>query len=145
MYTIRTPGTLLISERKTHQIPKGKFRENVNSVYTSDRIFLPRPYLFTVCDKNVTTETFIRLYNHKVEESISPFIGSPPPHLEQSGGVTGKIHPIIDAVNMESYHVDYGSKMLLRGQEVELGKSTHPLYWYQGDGNFNSSMGNDIR
>ena len=44
---------------------------------------------------------------------------------------------------MESPHVDYKYKIFLRGQEVELGESTHPIYWDQDAGNFISSMGND--
>ena len=38
----------------------------------------PRQSLFTVCDENVTSETFICLSNDKVEEAVSPFIGAPP-------------------------------------------------------------------
>ena len=57
--------------------------------YTSDIRVLPHPYLFTVCDDNVTAETFIDISNNEGEEVVSTFIGAPPAHLNQSGVVAG--------------------------------------------------------
>ena len=71
----------------------------------------------------------IHLSNHNVEEAVSPFIGVPPPHLDQSGGVVGTSFSLPSILeNMESPHVDYEYQTFLRGQEVELRESTHPLY-----------------
>ena len=58
---------------------------------TSDRIVFSCLSLFTVCDENVTAETFIHLSNHLGEEAVSPFLGELPPHLDQSGGVAGTL------------------------------------------------------
>ena len=111
---------------------------------TGDISVSPRPSLSTVCDDIVTAETFIHLYNHKGEEAVSPFVGAPPPHLDQSGRVGGTSFPLPSMPeNMESTHMDYESQIFLIVKEVELGGSTHLLSWNQDSGNFNSSMGND--
>ena len=56
---------------------------------SSNRIVLPRPCLFAICDENVTAETSIHLSNHEVEEALSPFIRASPPHMDQCGRVAG--------------------------------------------------------
>ena len=47
--------------------------------------------------------------------------------------------------NMESPHVDYESQIFLRGKEVDLAESKHPLSWYQYARNSNSYMSDDTR
>ena len=72
---------------------------------------------------------FIKISNHEGEEAASPFIGAPPTHLDQSFRVSGPSFPLLSIPeNMESPYVDYKSKKILRGKEVDLGKSTYLLY-----------------
>ena len=109
--------------------------------YTSDRRVFPRPPLFTVWDDNVTLKKFIQISNHEGEEDVSPFIGAPSLHLDQSGGVSGTSPPLLlMPENMKSPHVYYESRIFFSGHELDLVDSTHQGSWYQDTGNFNSSM-----
>ena len=60
MYIIWTPGGLLRCVNNTSQLLKGMYRDNINSgtarFYQYQKSFT-RPYLFTVCDDNVTAKS----------------------------------------------------------------------------------------